>query len=103
MSKQEFAPLCGVDFERLVRREARQAPWTETELRRIRYSYELWATELRGKFHKALLAIEHPEETDAGATALGPPRSCLTGAVAPQPHRPEVAGITQPQRMGGGD
>ena len=88
MSKQEFAPLVGIDFEGLVRREARQCPWTETELQRVGYVFEIWAACVRRKFHDALLAIEHPEEADVDAKALGLSRSCLSGKAVREPQRP---------------
>ena len=87
-SQRDFATIVGIDWERVMRRETGLAPWTEVELRRIRYEFELWATGLRRKFHDALLAIEHPEEADVDAKALVLSRSCLSGKAVREPQRP---------------
>jgi transcriptional regulator with XRE-family HTH domain len=101
-SQRDFATMIGIDWERVMRREGGLAPWKESELKRIRYKFQLWATGLRRKFHDALSAIEHSEEADAGAIPLGPARACLSVPVASQPLSPQTAaGLTQSQQTGG--
>ncbi len=94
-SQRDFATMIGIDWERVMRRENRLAPWKESELKRIRYEWEVWAAGVRRKFQEALFTIEHPEETDAGAKALGLPCSCLSAEVVREPGRPGAPSRTQ--------
>jgi transcriptional regulator with XRE-family HTH domain len=96
VSQRDFASMIGIDWERVMRRESGLAPWTEFELRKARYAFDLWLHGVRCKISAAVGQLRRLHPAEAGAKPLEPSLSCLGVVVAPQPLSPQgAAGLIQ--------